>query len=591
MKAHKLFKKAVAGVLSLALALGIAPSVMSTGQAYAGTAATPGISVYADKTALTDDTFTPKLNDEKTAVTDENNVGKIKFGGKSWYLLGGDGTYVDVFAAEKLSDNVKFHEGDSEFNPTTDSEPWSSVVYSGSKPTTVYPNNYGASILRATLQDYAKESSGKFNSVERSMMNQIEVTTTDTKNNQTYTTADKLYAAAGEEGQSKINVNGKDLPMGTYWSSDMFWLRSPDSSIYFSGFALIGNGGVNVSSINANRDNVGVRPASNLNLSSVIFASAAPAATSATKGSKTIFNSDVMNLRLEAKDSGTTVTKSQLGDVTVNASVGTITATKGNAGTVTLMVQGNDGTDNWYYAKDLTSGDTTVKASDIGDDVDLSKCKVWLEATGTDGMIYATNPPVEYTITTSVTHGTIDAVATVISGEDLTINYSAYKGYELTAIEIDGDPLSDISGHENSYTFENVADNHSIDVTFSPIEYKITYNLDGGTNAKDNPTTYTIEDETIGLAQPTKTGYVFEGWTCDDVDEPTKGIIIEQGSTGDKEFTANWTKVDNGAAGSNSDKNDSSSKTGDDANILGLLALMALAAAGAGTVFVRRRQN
>ncbi len=528
MKAHKLFKKAVAGVLSLALALGIAPSVMSSSQAYAGTAATPGISVYADKTALTDDTFAPKLNDEKTAVTDENNVGKIKFGGKSWYLLGGDGTYVDVFAAENLSDNVKFHEGNSEFNPTTDSEPWSSVVYSGSKPTTVYSNNYGASILRATLQDYAKESSGKFNSVERSMMNQVEVTTTDTKNNQTYTTADKLYAAAGEEGQSKINVNGKDLPMGTYWSSDMFWLRSPDSSISWSFCALIGSGGSSVSSINVQRDNVGVRPASNLNLSSVIFASAAPAATSATKGAKTTFTSDVMNLRLEAKDSGTTVTKSQLGDVTVNASAGTIVATKGNAGTVTLMVQGNDGTDNWYYAKDLTSGDTTVKASDIGNDVDLSKCKVWLETTGTDGMIYAVN-------------AATDEVIKLPAGESIT-------------------------GSGSGQTIINSGEKE-ITVTPNTLDGKDTIEVPANGKVKIGDKEYEAGDE---------------------------GVTLEVDKDGNVTVIAGSLKNDDSNKDKDKDNNDSTDdtvKTGDDTNILGLLALMALAAAGAGTVFVRRRQN
>ena len=43
------------------------------------------------------------------------------------------------------------------------------------------------------------------------------------------------------------------------------------------------------------------------------------------------------------------------------------------------------------------------------------------------------------------------------------------------------------------------------------INYTITYELDGGTNAADNPASYTIEDS-ITLKLPTKDGYTFDGW-------------------------------------------------------------------------------
>ena len=44
-----------------------------------------------------------------------------------------------------------------------------------------------------------------------------------------------------------------------------------------------------------------------------------------------------------------------------------------------------------------------------------------------------------------------------------------------------------------------------------------------------------MEDETIELAAPTRSGYNFNGWT------PTGSI--PKGSTGDKTFTASWTSV------------------------------------------------
>ena len=214
---------------------------------------------------------------------------------------------------------------------------------------------------------------------------------------------------------------------------------------------------------------------------------------------------------------------------------------------------------------------------------------------------------------------------------------------------------------------------------FEPIEYTVTYKGMDDATVSGNPESYTIESETITLNSPTKTGYAFSGWTTDGVTEPTKDLKIEQGSTGNKTFTANWviytytvtfddgtdtTKVpvdydhkvtrpddptkdgykfggwfadqactttwdfdedtvtkdltlyakwiktdkdsdkggsgsdnngsnSNGAAGADSDTSDSDSlsKTGDDTNVLGLLAILTLAGAGAGTVFIRRRHG
>ena len=63
------------------------------------------------------------------------------------------------------------------------------------------------------------------------------------------------------------------------------------------------------------------------------------------------------------------------------------------------------------------------------------------------------------------------------------------------------------------------------------VTYKITYNLDGGANNINNPDTYNVHDN-ITLAEPTKTGYKFIGWSDNGK--------IPVNSTGDKVFTANW---------------------------------------------------
>jgi uncharacterized repeat protein (TIGR02543 family) len=45
-----------------------------------------------------------------------------------------------------------------------------------------------------------------------------------------------------------------------------------------------------------------------------------------------------------------------------------------------------------------------------------------------------------------------------------------------------------------------------------PVEYTITYVLNGGINSEDNPSVYTFETPDISLADPVRAGYKFRGW-------------------------------------------------------------------------------
>ena len=71
------------------------------------------------------------------------------------------------------------------------------------------------------------------------------------------------------------------------------------------------------------------------------------------------------------------------------------------------------------------------------------------------------------------------------------------------------------------------------------IEYTITYNLNGGVNASANPAYYTIEDETVTLAAPTRRGYTFEGWFADS-EYAVEITSIPAGSYGVVEVEAKW---------------------------------------------------
>lgn len=84
----------------------------------------------------------------------------------------------------------------------------------------------------------------------------------------------------------------------------------------------------------------------------------------------------------------------------------------------------------------------------------------------------------------------------------------------------------------------------TITFTYPIINYKITYNLDGGT-ASGNPTSYNIESSTITLKTPIKAGYNFKGWTGSNGTTPQAIVTIPSSSIGDKTYTATWALANN----------------------------------------------
>ena len=390
------FKKGMAFVLTFAMIAGLVPA-MSGGankvQAASGSGTEPSVSAYATKTQLMDNTFAP--NADGTA----ENYGMIVFGKKSdgitaqeWYILGEDkgvsGDNTIIFATSPIATGQKF-------NSSYDNKSFASSfgVYA-SNPSEVYANHYGASELRVALQGMATNTN-YFTTAEQGLMNATTVKTKDTKNsNVTYTTTDKLYALQGKFEDTKLLAGTSDstvLARYSYWNSYSssydfwFWSRSPyadDVSI-----ALIGIPGLIVGNRYVDND-LAVQPASNLNLSSVLFASAATAASSDTKSEK-ITDSAAMTLRLDG-------TGKDIGTVTYNTTTGDIKVVKGTTSqTVALVVQGNDGTNDWYYSKQITGTDV-VNVSAIEAEsytpasIDLSTCKIWLEITE-DNVAYAVN--------------------------------------------------------------------------------------------------------------------------------------------------------------------------------------------------------
>ncbi len=147
--------------------------------------------------------------------------------------------------------------------------------------------------------------------------------------------------------------------------------------------------------------------------------------------------------------------------------------------------------------------------------------------TGSTGAVTTTASwkAIDYTITYNLNGGTNDSSnPSTYNVEDSTITFAnpTRAGYTFAGWSVD----TIAAGSTGT-----VATTASWDIA----DYAITYELEGGTNDSSNPSSYTIEDNTINFAYPTRTGYIFAGWTV---------AAIDAGSTGEVTTTAKWTAID-----------------------------------------------
>lgn len=100
--------------------------------------------------------------------------------------------------------------------------------------------------------------------------------------------------------------------------------------------------------------------------------------------------------------------------------------------------------------------------------------------------------------------------------DDFISSYSLPNGVK---IRDDDFGSSSFSGSWDSYklpqTFSNVNKAVYIEMCYALIDYSITYDMDGGTLANANPSTYNVIFGATFTNKPSKPGYIFAGWTID----------------------------------------------------------------------------
>ena len=564
MRKRNQMKKGIAALLSGVLAFGMTAGVIpgfedSMQSVRAANGIAPSVTAYATKTQLKDyQTFGTDTNGKPN-----NNIGVLAFGknqdGKpqEWYILGNDNRIASdnasIFAVTPVIDRQTFTNTTEENRTLQDS--WGEYD-SSKKQETVSRNHYGASDIRAKLQSIAKDKN-RFSVAEQNLMNATTIETSGyIGGNMTeykYKTTDKLYAPHYTKGKTiEIGTwSTRSLLLTTYLKdstkqegSSWVWTRvanpgyENDQRVY----AVDGYGKVSTTFSINDSAKAFTYPASNLNLTDVLFASSAEAATSSTTVSGEIAQGKAMTLRLngDSKDIGT---------VTCNADAGQINAKKGNTtGNVALVVQGNDGTKDWYYSKQISGTDNViVNASDIAaesntpSDIDLANCKIWLEVTE-DSVAYA----VEATATKDVVKTDISSVE--ITGIDTPVSNTALdtsavcatQGVSTTAPAVTWTPKDITAGYNTSYTASvtlaasaNYEFTDSVTVTINGNNASVKKNEDGKltviytfpVTAKDKLTRITAPG---AITVANGTAYY------KDMNLPTQVNIVTEGNTVDK---------------------------------------------------------
>ena len=321
------------------------------------------------------------------------NPAKVYFGNNNqqWWIAGSQSNNsLTLFSASSMGDGVQF-ESNYMSNKIYDDK-WN-CTYPNGEPAEVFPNHYGASYIRnVTLKEM---ETSFFTGSEQALINETTIYTDDTKNNSVYSTTDKLYFAYGDQEDDKHITVGKnsanDLNDGlriepSYWGEsvlELFWIRSPlvrnddpnDGSNVLTAWPSKKNPSFNGAQTN-NGSLENIRPAFELNSSTILFASAVPSAT--TTGNLTLQDTDgdgAFTLRYDAGKYS-----KNLGSAVISYDDSKVILTDVPNGTY-LVAQNSNGA----YAKQITN-ETEVSASGMNLD-NFANCKIWLETTDTANRI------------------------------------------------------------------------------------------------------------------------------------------------------------------------------------------------------------
>lgn len=175
--------------------------------------------------------------------------------------------------------------------------------------------------------------------------------------------------------------------------------------------------------------------------------------------------------------------------VIVNAEANTYTiTTSGDHVTITPSMEvslGNSSTITWtahegYYISKIIID----SKEEIVEEITATGSHTF-ENVSANHTIHIKTKPLVYSIQTSMTGGTItESMENIGYGTSQTIEWKADTNHEITSVVIDGIPQEIINSSEGAITFENMRENHTVEVTAQPFSDLYFYNITtSGTNS------------------------------------------------------------------------------------------------------------
>ena len=369
MKQRGLMKRVGAVLMAAALTISTFPQIHTN--------------VYATENQLpTKEQFATvdELRNFDTNDGTENKAAKVYFGNNNqqWWIAGSQDGNLTLFATAPVLENQRFN-GDSHKSDTQKYDLTWNCDYEDVNPENneVYVNHYGGSKMRQAILKEVEDL--LFTAKEKEYINTTPIYTNDNKNyNWQYKTNDRLYLANMDSSNNTLYVGktirytydtGLRIDESYFKNINDFWTRRPGRRLSPKDVVVVSNGQRVIRNI---YDQYAVVPAFELNLSSAIFASAAPAATSDGKLSE----NDAFTLRYQSQK--------DIGEAAISKSKENIAVTNVKNENTYLVVQNSQGA----WSKKVSSNDL-VFASDIDSSLtSFENCKVWLETTS-DRITYA----------------------------------------------------------------------------------------------------------------------------------------------------------------------------------------------------------
>lgn len=196
-------------------------------------------------------------------------------------------------------------------------------------------------------------------------------------------------------------------------------------------------------------------------------------------------------------------------------------------------------TDTFTLAYPTKSG--AVFAGWTGTDIDGASTSVTVSKGSTGNRTYTANWDIStFTISYNLNGGTGDSsnpTSYSVDSDPITLARPSRTGYKFLGWTGTG-----LTGVTEYVTIPTGSTGHrAYTAIWTAIDYTISYTLGAGAQLdEENPVTYNVETTTFTLNNPVRAGYIFAGWTGTDLTSPTSTVTISKGSTGNRNYTANW---------------------------------------------------